>query len=197
MTEEGQARAQARAAARRGRGQADDPEARSLGERCLMGFNAGPPLTPSAYNNNIQVVQTRDYVMIMTEMVHGARIVPLDGRPHLPAGMREWSGDSRGHWDGDTLVVETTNFSEKNTYRGASDKLRLTERFSRPDATTLIYEFTVDDPSTWTRPWTGRIPLQRLDEELYEYACHEGNRGMEGILKGARTEEREAAAGAK
>jgi len=102
-------------------------------------------------------------------------------------------GDSRGHWAGDTLVVETTHFSEKNAYRGASENLRLTERFSRADPSTLIYEFTVDDPATWTAPWTGRIPLERLDENLYEYACHEGNRGMEGILKGARTEEREAA----
>ena len=197
MTPDGQARAAARLAARRARGPADDPESRSLAERCLIGFNAGPPLTPSAYNNNIQIVQTPAQAMIMTEMVHEARIVPLDGRPHLPSSIRQWMGDSRGRWEGDTLVVETTNFSEKNAYRGASPNLRLIERFTRTDASTLTYEFTVNDPETWTAPWTGRIPLLRLDENLYEYACHEGNRGMEGILKGARTEEREAAGGVR
>src|SRR5262249_3420532 len=197
MTPDGQARVAARAAARRGRGASDDPEGRSLAERCLIGFNAGPPLMPSAYNNNIQIVQTKDQVLIMTEMVHESRIVPLDGRPHLPSNLRPWMGDSRGRWEGDTLVVETTNFSEKNSYRGASDKLRLIERFTRTNPEVLTYEFTVNDPATWTTPWTGRIPLARLDEHIYEYACHEGNRGMEGILKGAGTEEREAAGGAR
>jgi hypothetical protein len=197
LTPDGQARLAARAAARRGRGALDDPEARPLGERCLLGFNAGPPLTPSAYNNNIQIVQTPDNVMIMTEMVHDARIVPLDGRPHLAPGLRKWYGDPRGHWEGETLVVETTNFSEKNLYRGASENLKLIERFTRTDAATLTYEYTVDDAATWTRTWTGRIPLTRLDADIYEYACHEGNRGMEGMLKGARVEEREAAGAAR
>ena len=193
MTAEGQARAAARNAARRARGPADGPEDRSLAERCLVGFNAGPPLTPSAYNNNIQIVQTRDHVVILVEMVHEARIVPLDGRPRLPSSVRPWMGDSRGRWEGDTLVVETTNFSEKNAYRGASNQLRLIERFTRTAPGTLLYEFTVNDPATWTVPWTGRLPLERIEEAVYEYACHEGNRGMEGILKGTRTEEREAA----
>jgi hypothetical protein len=196
MTAEGQARAAARAAARRQKGPADGPEDRSLAERCLIGFNAGPPLTPSAYNNNIQIVQTRDYAVIMTEMVHEARVVPLDGRPHLPSTVRPWMGDSRGRWDGDTLVVETTNFNDKNLYHGASEKLQLVERFSRSAEGVLMYEFTVNDPATWTLPWTGRIPLEKIDDQIYEYACHEANYGMEGILKGARADEDRAAAGA-
>src|SRR5580765_4271362 len=173
LTAEGQARATARQAARRGRGQADGPEDRSLGERCVIGFNAGPPFAPSAYNNNIQLVQTKDFVMIMTEMVHDARIVPLDGRPHLPSKDKLWMGDSRGHWEGDTLVVETTNFSEKNLYRGATENLKLTEKFTRTAENTLTYEFTINDPATWATPWTGRFPLDKLNENLYEYACHE------------------------
>jgi hypothetical protein len=193
LTPEAQARAAARGAARKQRGPADGPEDRSLGERCILGFNAGPPFAPSAYNNNIQIVQTRDYVMIMTEMVHDARIVPLDGRPHLPASARPWMGDSRGRWEGDTLVVETTNFSEKNLYRGATPGLKLVERFSRTAEDLLVYEFTVNDPATWTKPWTARVPMEKLDDRIYEYACHEGNLGMEGILKGTRTEEADAA----
>jgi hypothetical protein len=194
MTAEGQARAAERNAARRQRGPADGPEDRSLGERCIIGFNAGPPFVPSAYNNNLQIVQTRDYVMIMTEMVHDVRIVPLDGRPHLPSTARLWMGDSRGRWEGDTLVVETTNFSDKNLYRGATRNMKLVEKFSRAADGMLIYEFTVNDPATWTQPWTGRVPLDKLDEKLYEYACHEGNYGMSGILTGTRAEERDAAA---
>jgi hypothetical protein len=193
LTAEAQKRASARQAARKMRGTADGPEDRALGERCILGFNAGPPFTPSAYNNNIQIVQTRDYVMIMTEMVHDARIVPLDGRPHLPSTSRPWMGDSRGRWEGDTLVIETTNFSEKNLYRGATENLKLVERFSPSAEGLLLYEFTVIDPATWTAPWTGRVPLEKIDEQLYEYACHEGNLGMEGILKGTRAEERFAA----
>ena len=193
LTPEAQARASARAAARKQRGPADGPEDRALGERCLLGFNAGPPFAPSAYNNNIQIVQTKDHVMIMTEMVHDARIVPLDGRPRLPSTVRPWMGDSRGRWDGDTLVVETTNLSEKNLYRNATPNLKLVERFSRTPEGLLIYEFTIDDPATWTQPWTGRVPLEKLDGQIYEYACHEGNLGMEGILKGTRAEEREGA----
>lgn len=187
MTADGQARKQ--------RGPADGPEDRGLAERCLVGFNAGPPLTPSAYNNNVQIVQTRDYVVIMTEMVHDARIVPLDGRPNAPSTVRRWMGDSRGRWDGTTLVVETSNFSNKNPYRGATDGMRLVERFSRAAEGMLMYEFTVHDPATWTTPWTGRIPLEKLDEQVYEYACHEANYGMEGILKGTRADERAAAGG--
>jgi hypothetical protein len=193
MTADGQARATARQNARKQRGPADGPEDRSIGERCILGFNAGPPFAPSAYNNNIQIVQTRDYVMIMTEMVHDARIVPLDGRPHLPSKSKLWMGDSRGRWEGDTLVVETTNFSEKNLYRGATENIKLTERFTRNANGTLTYEFTINDPATWTAPWTGRVPLEPLEDRIYEYACHEGNYGMDGILKGTRAEERNAA----
>jgi hypothetical protein len=189
LTPEAQARASARAAARKQRGPADGPEDRSLGERCILGFNAGPPFAPSAYNNNIRVTQTKDYVVVMTEMVHDARIVPLDGRKHLPSSVRPWMGDSRGRWEGDTLVVETTNFSEKNLYRNATPNLKLVEKFTRVDADTLVYEFTVNDPATWTAPWTGRVPLEKLDGEIYEYACHEGNLGLEGIMKGTRAEE--------
>jgi hypothetical protein len=194
VTAEAQERASTRAAARKQRGPADGPEDRSLGERCILGFNAGPPFAPSAYNNNIQITQTKDYVVVMTEMVHDARIVPLDGRKHLPTSVRPWYGDSRGHWEGDTLVVETTNFSDKNLYRNATPNLKLVEKFSRLDADTLIYEFTLNDPATWATPWTGRVPLEKLDGVIYEYACHEGNLGMEGILKGTRAEE--SAAGA-
>ena len=194
LTAEAQQRASTRAAARKQRGPADGPEDRSLGERCILGFNAGPPFAPSAYNNNIQIVQTKDHVVVMTEMVHDARIVPVDGRKHLPGAVRPWMGDSRGHWEGDTLVVETTNFSDKNLYRNASPGLKLVEKFTRTAPDMLIYEFTVNDPATWTAPWTGRVPMERLDGQIYEYACHEGNLGMEGILKGTRAEETGAGA---
>jgi hypothetical protein len=193
LTADGQARADARAAARKQKGPSDDPEDRNLAERCLIGFNAGPPFAPSAYNNNIQIVQTRDHVVIVNEMVHDARIVPIDGRAHLPGKVRRWQGDSRGRWEGETLVVETTNFSGKNLPRGASEKVRLTERFRRTSPDTLAYEFTLDDAATWTRPWTGRVPLTRIDEPVYEYACHEANYGLEGILKGTRIEEQDKA----
>ena len=192
LTPEAQARASARAAARKQRGPADGPEDRSLGERCIMGFNAGPPFAPSAYNNNIQVIQTKDYVVVMTEMVHDARIVPLDGRKHLSSSVRPWMGDSRGRWEGDTLVIETTNFSEKNLYRNATPDLKLVERFTRTGADTMVYEFTINDPATWTAPWTARVPLEKLDGEIYEYACHEGNLGLEGIMKGSRADEANA-----
>ena len=194
LTAEAQERASTRAAARKQRGPADGPEDRSLGERCILGFNAGPPFAPSAYNNNIQIVQTKDHVVVMTEMVHDARIVPLDGRKHLPGAVRPWMGDSRGHWEGDTLVVETTNFSDKNLYRNASANLKLVEKFTRTAPDMLLYEFTVNDPATWAAPWTGRVPLERLDGQIYEYACHEGNLGMEGILKGTRADEVNASA---
>jgi hypothetical protein len=186
----GQAAAAARAEARRGRGPADGPEDRSLAERCLL-FNAGPPLLPGPYNNNLRIVQTRDYVVIANEMIHDVRIVPLDGRPHLAAGMRRWQGDPRGHWDGDTLVVETTNFSDRTSFRGSDTHLRLVERFRRVDAKTLDYQFTVDDASVFSRPWTVSLPMNMSDGPIYEYACHEGNYAMTGILRGARAQEQE------
>jgi hypothetical protein len=190
LTASGQSYAAARAEARRGRGPADGPEDRSLAERCLL-FNAGPPILPGPYNNNLQIIQTHDYVVIANEMIHDVRVVPLDDRPHLPAAIRRWQGDPRGRWDGDTLVVETTNFSDRTSFRGADTQLRLTERFRRIDAKTLDYQFTVDDPSVFSRPWTVSLPMTASDGRIYEYACHEGNYAMTGILRGARAEEKE------
>jgi len=181
--------AQKRAADRRGK--YDNPEERPLAERCVLGFNSGPPMIPSAYNNNMQLVQTHDHVVILNEMIHSARIIPLDGRPHAPAGIRSLTGDSVGHWDGDTLVVDTTNFSQEAGFRGASTRMHLVERFTRLDKDTLRYEFTVDDPATWTAKWSASIPMTRTDELIYEYACHESNYGLEGVLKGARFEDQQ------
>ena len=181
------AAAQARAAARRGK--FDNPEERPLAERCILGFNSGPPMVPSAYNNNMQLVQTHDHVVILNEMIHSARVVTLNGRAHLPATIRSLTGDSVGRWDGDTLVVDTTNFSQDAGFRGATKDLHLVERFTRVDAETLRYEFTVEDPATWTRKWSASIPMTRSTEMIYEYACHENNYGMEGVMKGARFED--------
>jgi len=170
----------------------DGPEDRGLSERCLVGFNAGPPFVPSFYNNNVQIFQSKDHVVILTEMIHDARIVPLDGRPRLHDDMRFWSGDSRGHWDGDTLVVETRNFNDLTQSFGAAgtskDKV-LTERFTRVGPYTVDYEFTVDDPSTFTDKLTAIVSMTKVAGLLYEYACHEGNYGMVNILRGARVEE--------
>jgi hypothetical protein len=170
----------------------DGPENRPLPERCLILQGAGPPITPTAYNNNVQITQGEGYVALLIEMGHEARIIPTDGRPHLPPDVRLWKGDSRGHWEGDTLVVETTNFSNKNSFRGSSENMKLIERFRRADADTLIYQFTVEDPDTWARPWTVEIPVTKSQGRLFEYACHEGNYGMAGALAGARAEEKEA-----
>ena len=169
----------------------DNPEERPLAERCILGFNSGPPMVPSAYNNNVQLVQMSGYVVILNEMIHSARIVDLSGRPHRPQTMRFLTGDSIGRWDGDTLLVDTTNFSIEGGFRGASANLHLVERFTRVDRETLRYEFTVDDPATWTRPWSASIPMTRTDELMFEYACHEGNYALEGVLKGARYQERQ------
>jgi hypothetical protein len=171
------------------------PEDRPLWERCILGFNSGPPIMPSGYNNNIQLVLTPGYAMILTEMVHSARVVPLDGRPH--GTFRQWLGDSRGHWEGDTLVVDTINFTNQGTgtigLRVSMDEnLHLIERFTLRDSKTLVYEFTVDDPTIWTKPWTASVPMAKSDEPIYEYACHEGNYGMEDMLAGARAEEKAA-----
>ena len=175
---------------------AHGPEDRGASERCLLGFNSGPPMPPSAYNNNVQIFQTADHVVILNEMVHNARIVPLDGRPHLPAHLRQWVGNSRASWDDDTLVVETRNFLGETSLRGSSANLHLVERFRRAGPDTLVYEFTVNDPTSWTGPWTAQVLMTRTDEPLYEYACHEGNYSMPSSLSGARAmEAREAAAG--
>jgi hypothetical protein len=173
---------------------ADGPEDRSPSDRCIVGFNAGPPLTPGGYNQNMQVVQTRDYVVLVTEMVHTARIVPLDGRPRPNDGIRQWSGEARGRWEGDTLVIETTNFRQDRAWRGATGSMKLIERLTRLDTGTLEYKYTVIDPDTWTSPWTASIPLSLSDLPMYEYACHEGNHSMQGILSGQRFADKEAAA---
>ena len=187
LTADGQARATARAEARRLH-PADGPEDRSLGERCML-FNAGPPMLSGPYNNYVQILQTHDAVVIHNEMIHDARVVALDGRPHLPASIRLLLGDSRGRWEGDTLVVETTNFTNRTTVRGSGEGLRLVERFTRSGASTLLYEFTVDDPASFTKPWTAVLPMTKTEDRLYEYACHEGNYAMSGILRGARAGE--------
>jgi len=166
---------------------AEGPEDRGVGERCILGFNSGPPMAPAAYNQNVHLVQTRDHVVLLNEMVHNARIVPLDTRPH--GRIRQWVGDSRGHWEGDTLVVDTRNFYNVTAFRGSSPNLHLIERFTRVDADILLYEFTVDDPTTWTKPWTAQIPMIRTDGPIFEYACHEGNYAMVGLLRGARAVE--------
>ena len=172
---------------------ADGPEDFSAGVRCILGFNAGPPFTPSAYNNNMQLFQTPDHVVLMTEMVNTSRVVPIDGGPHLPEEVRQWSGDSRGHWEGETLVIETRNFDVKRRWRGTTESMRLVERLTRVDTETLLYEFTVTDPETWTGPWTASVPLRLNPEPMFEYACHEGNYAMPIMLGGTRMEE--AAAG--
>src|SRR5260370_1264816 len=170
LTAQAQERATARATERRAH-PADDPEDRSLGERCLM-FNAGPPMLPGPYNNFMQVIQTRDHLVIYNEMIHDARVIPLDGRPHAPAQVRLWLGDSRGRWDGGTLVVDTTNFTDKTSVRGSSASLHLVERVPRADANTLLYEFTVDDPSSFVKPWSASLPMRDTAEHVLEYSFH-------------------------
>jgi hypothetical protein len=192
QTPEARQRAQARLAAMKGRGQYDHPEFRPLAERCLMSFgsNAGPPMLPNYfYNNNYQFVQTRDSLMVLVEMVHDVRIIRIGGE-RLPKTIRPWMGDSIGRWEGDTLVVETTNFHPLQVFRGASDNLKVTERFSRTDANTILYKFTIDDPTTFTASWGGEVPFRRTDELIYEYACHEGNYALSNVLSGERNRER-------
>ena len=166
---------------------ADSWEDRSLADRCIVGFNAGPPMLPGAYNNNVQLLQIPNYVVIFNEMIHRARVVPLDGRSQ--GNIRQWSGGSRGHWEGETLVVETINLNEKSSFRGSGPNLRVVERFTRTGPDGIRYEFTVEDSETWTRPWTAVVPMKKTAGPMFEYACHEGNYAMEGILSGARAEE--------
>ena len=174
---------------------ADSYTDRTPYDRCILGFNAGPPITPGGYNQILQVFQTPDHVALVTEMVHTVRVVPLDGRPTLPDHMQQWSGESRGYWEGDTLVIETTNFSEDRRWRGTTPDMTLVERLTRIDDGTLDYTFTVNAPNTWSRPWTASIPMRLSEEPMYEYACHEGNYSMPGILGGHRRDEERAAAG--
>jgi hypothetical protein len=205
LTADGQKRAAARAEQTKLH-PADGPENRLLSERCIQWPSAGPSMLPVAYNGNYQIFQAPGYVAILIEMIHDMRIIPLDNRPHLPLNVHQWLGDSRGHWEGNTLVVETTNLIDKTQFPrqvsstgsqtanlpSTSDKMRLIERFTRTDPETILYEFTVDDPAIYTRPWTAQLTMWKSASRLYEYACHEGNYGMAGILTGARAEEKNA-----
>jgi len=193
LTAEGEKRAADRAEAAKLVGRWDSAQSNELDDRCMIFVGAGPPMLPAGYNSNYQIVQAPGYVMILFEQNHDVRVIPLDGRPHIPRNMRQWTGDSRGRWDGNTLVVETTNFNGKNPLRGSSENLRVVERFTRLDADTIDYKFTVEDESTWTRPWTAALPLKKTVGPLFEHACHEGNYGLYNTLVGARLEEKKAA----
>jgi hypothetical protein len=171
---------------------ADTPRDRSLAERCIFWATTGPPMLPGPYNNNYQIVQTPGYVMIQSEMIHETRVIPLDGRPHLPASTRLWMGDSRGHWEGNTLVVDTTNFNGKARFRGSDENLHVVERFTRTGPNTIDYKFTIDDPTAYTKLWTAELPFLATAGPIYEYACHEGNYALADILAGARAEEKKA-----
>ena len=168
---------------------------RSLGDRCLMGSNSGPPMRPGSYNNNVLIMQVPGYVTIVNEHIHNTRIIRVDGSPH--GDVRQWVGDSRGRWEGDTLVVETKKFLRETNFAGSSEDTYLVERFTRIDADTVAYEFTIEDPNNYTRPWTVMIPFRRTDGPLFEYACHEGNYGLPGILAGARTLNTQAVPGSR
>ena len=194
MTAEGLKRTAERAEARkRAGGPLDAAQNQPLSVRCIIMDRIGPPMLAGAYNNNYQIVQVPGYVMILVEMIHDVRIIPLDGRPQLPSSVRQWTGSYRGRWEGDTLVVESTNFNGKNPFQGSSENLHLIERFTRVDENTIRYQFTVDDRSTWTRPWSAEVPWAKTIGPLFEHACHEGNYGLPNILAGARAEEKRAA----
>ncbi|MBI4888501.1 MAG: hypothetical protein HY824_15505 [Acidobacteria bacterium] len=193
LSAEGQRRAAARAEALKGVGRWDSVQTNELDDRCMIFAGAGPPMLPQTYNSNYQIVQAPGYVMILFEMAHDFRVVPLDGRPHVPPEIRQWIGDSRGRWDGDTLVVETTNFNGRNPLRGSSEHMRVVERFTRVNADTIRYQFTIDDQATWTRPWSAELLMRKTIGPLFEHACHEGNYGLYNTLVGARLEDKKAA----
>jgi hypothetical protein len=178
-------------------GRFDSVKDRPLGERCLLGFGStsGPPMMPVLYNNNYQIVQSKDSIMILVEMVHDVRLIRMDGSPHLPKTITKWLGDSIGHWEGDTLVVDTTNFTAKTRYQGSTPDLHVVERFKRVDEHTVLYRFTVEDPAAFTKPWTAEYPFLATKENIYEYACHEGNYAMPDILGGARRDDEAAKKG--
>jgi len=166
---------------------ADSYENRTLAERCITWGNDGPPMMPVGYNANLDILQGPGYVVVRNEMIHSARLIPIDAtRPHVGNRIRQWNGDSRGHWEGNTLVVETTNFNDRTRFRNSTSALKVTERFTRTDAETVDYQFTVDDPNTWTRPWTAAVPLRKVPGPIYEYACHEGNEAVANVLRGGR-----------
>lgn len=189
LSDEGRRLQAERAAERRSRGPADGPESRILAERCIVWGNAGPPMVSSFYNNNYQITQGPGYVAVLVEMIHDVRIIPTDGRAHAPPNVRSWLGDPVGHWEGDTLVVETTNFRPETAYQGSSENMKLIEKFRRVSPDVLMYEFTVNDVA-FTKPWTAQIPMSQGEGAIFEYACHEGNEAMAGMLAGAREDER-------
>jgi hypothetical protein len=188
---EAQKRAAERAEKRKRQGLYDGPETRTLSERCIF-MAEGPPMLPEAYNSNLQIQQGPGYVAILQEEIHDARIIPLDGRPHVGPKIRQFMGDSRGRWEGDSLVVDTTNFTDRTDFEGSSENLHVIERFKLLDPDTILYEFTVEDPHTWARSWTAQLPITRIPGPIYEFACHEGNYGLANTLKGAREQERAA-----
>jgi hypothetical protein len=200
LTPEAQKRAAAQADAARRRGPADAAQYRSLGERCISWGNEGPPMLGATYYNNLQILQSGRSVAVRHELMHGIRIIPLDGSPHVGPNLRMLNGDPRGRWDGNTLVVDTTNFTDRTPFRGppaltradifSSQSLHVIERFTRTSADTIRYQFTVEDPATWVRPWSAEMVLRKFDGPIFEYACHEGNYGLAFILSAARAEER-------
>ena len=192
VTAEGQKRAADLAAERRKQGaQYDQAQNLSTTTRCL--YMGGVPILPPAYNNTYQIVQSAGYVVILIEQLHEARVIPMDGRPHAPQTVRSWLGDSRGYWEGNTLVIETTNFNDKVVFQGSSQDLKVTERLTRTGEETIQYEFTVDDPHTWTQPWKAEMPATKTNGPIFEHACNEGNYSMLNMLAGARAEEKRAA----
>jgi hypothetical protein len=202
LTPAARALAAARAAEARLHGPSDAANSRSLGERCISWGNEGPPMVGSTYQANLQIVQTKNSFVVRHEIMHGVRIIPVDGTPHVAKNVRMLLGDSRGRWEGDTLVVDTTNYTDRTPFRGppattrqdifTGRELHVTERFTRQDADSILYRFTVDDPGTFVRPWSGEMVIRKMDGPLFEYACHEGNYGLANILSAARVEERTA-----
>jgi hypothetical protein len=193
LTEEGKRRTAERAeAAKKLGGRWDSAESNQLDDRCMIMRGAGPPMMDAGYNSNYQIVQAPGYVMILTEMIHDARIIPLDNRPQPPENIQQWIGLSRGRWEGDTLVVETTNFNGNNPFSGSSEKMRVIERFTRVSDDVIQYRFTIDDESMWARPWSGELPMVKTNGPIFEHACHEGNLGLYNTLVGARLEEKRA-----
>ena len=193
LSPQGRQRVAARAKEReRLGGRWDSAQSNELDDRCII-MGAGPPMQAQGYNSNYHIVQGRDHVMILAEMLHDARVIPLDGRPQVSPNIRQWMGSSRGRWEGDTLVVETSNFNDKIGFRGSGEHLRVVERFTRVAEDTIVYRFTIDDPTTWEKPWTAEIPMTKTIGPLFEFACHEGNYGLYNSLSGARAEEKRAA----
>jgi len=191
LTPAARAAAQKRAAALQA--PPNGPEDRGIQERCIVGVNVGPPIIPTVYNNNFQIFQSGNTVVVFSEMIHDYRVIPTDGSKHIPSNIRLWMGDSRGHWEGNTLVVDTTNFNGKTHFRGADENLHVIERFTRVKPDQILYQFHIEDPTAFERPWGGEFTFNKAKGLIYEYACHEGNYGLSGLLSAARAEEQKAA----